>query len=75
MQPVLMLQAALLDCQFLDLLSFPDNGFVAPEVDVSWCDEVQATRSIARCCSNRRKPGYGVQGRRADTSFPAKPGS
>ena len=37
-----MLQAAALDCQFLDLLPFPDDGFVAPEVDVSWCDVVQA---------------------------------
>ena len=37
-----MLQAALLDCQFLDLLPFPDDSFVAPEVDISWCDVVQA---------------------------------
>jgi len=37
-----MLQATLLDCQFLDLIPFPDDGFVAPEVDVSWCDVVQA---------------------------------
>ena len=29
-----MLQAALLDCQFLDLFPFSENGFVAPEVDV-----------------------------------------
>ena len=37
-----MLQAALLDCQFLDLLPFPDDGFVAPKIDVSGCDVVQA---------------------------------
>jgi len=37
-----MLQAALADCQFLDLLPFPENGFVAPEVDVGRCDVVQA---------------------------------
>jgi hypothetical protein len=28
-----MLQAALLDCPFLDLFPFSENGFVAPEVD------------------------------------------
>ena len=37
-----MLQAALLDCQFLDLLPFPDDGFVSPKMDVSWCDVVQS---------------------------------
>lgn len=37
-----MLQAALLDCPFLDLFSFSENGFVAPEVDVCRCDNVQA---------------------------------
>jgi len=37
-----MLQAALADCQFLDLLPFPETGFVAPEVDVGRCDVVQA---------------------------------
>lgn len=37
-----MLQAALADCLFLDLHPFPENGFVATEVDVSWCDVVQA---------------------------------
>ena len=39
---LLMLQAALLDCLFLDLGPFPQNGFVAPKVDVSGCDVVQA---------------------------------
>ena len=37
-----MLQAALLDCPFLDLFPFSENGFVAPEVDVSGCDVVDA---------------------------------
>ena len=37
-----MLQAALLDRLFLDLLPFPENNLVASEVDVSWCDVVQA---------------------------------
>ena len=37
-----MLQATLLDCLFLDLLPFPENGFVATEVDVCGCDVVQA---------------------------------
>ena len=37
-----MLQAALLDCVFLDLLPFSQNGFVTPEVDVGGCDVVQA---------------------------------
>ena len=37
-----MLQAALLDCPFLDFVPFPDDGFVASEVDVGWCDVVQA---------------------------------
>ncbi len=37
-----MLQAALPDCLFFDLLSFPQDGFVAPEVDIGWCDVVQA---------------------------------
>ena len=36
-----MLQAALLDCQFLDLFPFPNDGFVAPKIDVSRCDVVQ----------------------------------
>ena len=34
-----MLQAALADCQSLDLLPFTQDGFVAPEVDVGGCDE------------------------------------
>jgi hypothetical protein len=33
-----MLQTALLDYQFLGLLSFPDDGFVAREVDVGGSD-------------------------------------
>jgi len=37
-----MLQAALADCQFLDLLPFSENSFVVPEVDVGRCDVVQA---------------------------------
>ena len=37
-----MLQAALADCQFLDLLPFTQDGFVAPAVDVGRCDVVQA---------------------------------
>ena len=37
-----MLQVALFDSQFLDLLPFPENGFVASEVDVGGCDVVQA---------------------------------
>ena len=37
-----MLQAALADCLAFDLLPFPQNGFVAPEVDVRRCDVVQA---------------------------------
>ena len=37
-----MLQAALLDCPFLDLFPFSETGFVAPEVDVCRCDVVQA---------------------------------
>ena len=37
-----MLQAALLDCPFLDLFPFPDDGFVAPKIDVGRCDVVQA---------------------------------
>jgi hypothetical protein len=31
-----------LDCPFLDLFPFSENGFVAPEVDVCRCDVVQA---------------------------------
>ena len=37
-----MLQAALLDCPFLDFLPSSDDGFVASEVDVGWCEVVQA---------------------------------
>jgi hypothetical protein len=37
-----MLQAAFLDCQFLDLCPFSDDGFVASEVDVGGCHVVQA---------------------------------
>ena len=37
-----MLQAALLDCQFLDLFPFSDDGFVTPKIDVGRCDVVEA---------------------------------
>lgn len=37
-----MLQAAVFDCPFLDLFPFSQNGFIAAQVDVSWCDVVQA---------------------------------
>jgi len=37
-----MLQAAFLDCLFLDLLPFSQDGFVPPEVDVSGRDVFQA---------------------------------
>jgi hypothetical protein len=37
-----MLQAALPDCQCLDLRSLPKNGFVAAKVVVGPCDVVQA---------------------------------
>ena len=37
-----MLQAALSDCLFLDLLPSSQDGFVASEVDVGGCDVVQA---------------------------------
>jgi len=37
-----MLQAALFDCLLFDLFPFSQDGFVTPEVDVSWCDVVQA---------------------------------
>ena len=37
-----MLQAALSDCQFLDLLPVSQNGFVPAKVDVGGCDVVQA---------------------------------
>ena len=36
------MQAALLDCQFLDLSPFPENGFVASEVNISGRDVVRA---------------------------------
>ena len=37
-----MLQAAILDCQFLDHFPFPENVFVTSEVDVCRGDVVQA---------------------------------
>ncbi len=37
-----MLQAAFLDCQFLDLFPFSENGFSPVEVDVGRRDVVQA---------------------------------
>ena len=36
-----MLQAAVFDCQFLDLFPFADDGFVSPEVDICRCDVAQ----------------------------------
>ena len=36
------MEAALTDCQCLDLSSLPQNGFVAPKVDVGERDVVQA---------------------------------
>ena len=36
-----MLQAAVFDCQFLDLFPLSDDGFVSPEVDIRWCDVAQ----------------------------------
>ena len=37
-----MLQAAILDCLFLDLFPFSENVFVTSEVDVCWSNVVQA---------------------------------
>jgi hypothetical protein len=37
-----MLQAALLDCLFLDFFLSPKYSFVGAEVDVGGCDVVQA---------------------------------
>ena len=37
-----MLQAAVFDCLSFDPFPFSENGFVAPEEDVCWCDVVQA---------------------------------
>ncbi|SHI62128.1 hypothetical protein SAMN05444000_102100 [Shimia gijangensis] len=37
-----MLQAAVFDCQFLDLLSLSQDSFVATEADIGRCDVVQA---------------------------------
>ena len=37
-----MLQTAVLDCQFLDLFPFWDDGFVSPKVDIRRCDVAQA---------------------------------
>lgn len=37
-----MLQAAVLDCLFFDPFPFSENGFVAAEIDIGWCDVVQA---------------------------------
>ena len=34
--------SGVLDCQFLDFLPLPDDCFIAPEVDVSRCDVVEA---------------------------------
>ena len=40
--PCQVLQAALVDCAFLDILPFSQNSFVSPEVDISGSDVVQA---------------------------------
>lgn len=37
-----MLQTALADCLFLDLLPFSENGFVPTTVDIIRCDVVQS---------------------------------
>ena len=37
-----MVQAAVLDCQFLDLFPPFDDGGVTPEVDIAWCDVADA---------------------------------
>ncbi len=37
-----MLQAALVDCQFLDLVPFSQDGFVASKIDVGGRDVFQA---------------------------------
>ncbi|MGB5560141.1 MAG: hypothetical protein WBN04_19275, partial [Paracoccaceae bacterium] len=53
-----MLQAALVDCQFLDLLPFSEDGFVATEVDVSGCDVARDIRKTDACMTSfiqRRK--------------------
>ena len=36
-----MLQAAVSDCQFLDLFPFSQDGFVSTEVDICGCDFAQ----------------------------------
>ena len=38
-----MLQAAFLDCQFLDLVPFLEDGFSPAEVDIGGCDVVKAS--------------------------------
>ena len=38
----LMVQAAVLDCQFLDLFPPFDDGGVTPKVGVGWCDVADA---------------------------------
>ena len=38
----LMLQAAMLDCVFFDLFPLSQYSFVAAEVDVGWCNVVEA---------------------------------
>lgn len=37
-----MLEAAILDCLFLDLFPFSENGFVPPEVGIGRCEVVGA---------------------------------
>ncbi len=38
----MVLQAAFVECQFLDFLPFSENGFSPVEVDVGWCHIVPA---------------------------------
>ncbi len=63
-----MLQEALLDRQFLNLLTLSQNGFVPAKIDVGGCDGVQAlaplgdasitcrSKGNAGCCNIRRRP-------------------
>jgi hypothetical protein len=80
------MQAAVTDCQCLDLRSLPKNGFVAPKVDVGGCDVVQAlaplgdaritcrSKASVGYCNTRRRPRFGVRGHQAGNSFPAAHG-
>ena len=67
-----MLQAALADCLLLDPFPFSENSFVASEVDVNWCDVVQAL-VVTLVILVIRRPRSDVQDRLENSSFPAKP--